>query len=188
LRRHLRDYAELILVAAFIILFDQWTKWLVTTNLALSERWAPWPWLMPYARIVHWSNTGAAFGMFQEFNQVFKVLPIFVSLFILYYYPKIERSDWLIRLALCMQLGGALGNWIDRIRLDYVIDFVSVGTFAVFNVADSCISVGVVVLILGMYLKERRDQQAQAATADEQGTAGSVPKNSSELAEDHSSE
>lgn len=184
MRRHLRNYAELILVAAFIIIVDQWTKWLVTSNLALSERWAPWPWLLPYARIVHWSNTGAAFGMFQEFNQVFKVLPIFVSLFIFYYYPRIERRDWLVRLALCMQLGGALGNWIDRIRLDYVIDFVSVGTFAVFNVADSCISVGVVVLILGMYLKERRDHQSLSDGQDDSTPEDPPAVNSTELAED----
>ncbi len=161
--RRVLDYVQLILPAAVLIAFDQWTKWLVTTRIPYSGSWSPWPWLEPYARIVHWSNTGAAFGMFQNFNLVFTVLAILVSLFILYYYPRIARSEWLVRLALILQLAGAVGNLIDRLRQGQVTDFISVGSFAVFNVADSCISVGVVVLMLGMYLRERGEKQAASA-------------------------
>jgi signal peptidase II len=169
LRRYLRDYLYLLIPAGMFILVDQWTKWLVSSNLALGEAWAPWPWLMPYARIIHWSNTGSAFGMFQGLGNMFAVLAVFVSIFILYYYPKIETSDWLVRLALTLQLSGAIGNLIDRIRQGYVTDFISVGNFAVFNVADSCISVGTVALVVGMYvrdLRERRNSAGEPETGD----------------------
>ena len=58
-----------------------------------------------------------------------------------------------------MQFSGALGNLIDRLRQGHVTDFISVGNFAVFNIADSCISVGTVILLIGMYLYDKREQQ-----------------------------
>jgi signal peptidase II len=112
-------------------------------------------WLSPYARIVHWYNRGAAFGMFQQGNMVFTVLAFIVIAAILYYYPQISKADWPLRLAMSMQLGGAVGNLIDRIRIGHVTDFISVGSFPVFNVADSSISVGCAVLLLGIWWQER---------------------------------
>jgi signal peptidase II len=150
----------LLLPALMIVILDQWTKWLVSKNLEFGEMWAPWPWLLPYARIIHISNTGSAFGLFQGFGNVFMVLAIVVSIFILYYYPRVERREWVIRLALTMQLGGAVGNLIDRLRQGYVTDFISVGEFAIFNIADSCISVGTVILVIGMYFYDKRQQHS----------------------------
>jgi signal peptidase II len=161
LRQIFRDYSLLGLLAGSIIGLDQWTKHLVRSNLALGESWVPWQWLEPYARIVHWKNTGAAFGILQGFGDVFTILAIVVSLLIIYYYPKLSREDWPLRLALGLQLGGALGNLIDRLTIGWVIDFVSVGNFPVFNVADSSISIGVVVLILGIWIKERHERVSQ---------------------------
>jgi signal peptidase II len=70
-------------------------------------------------------------------------------------------------LALGLQLGGALGNWIDRMTVGYVVDFISVGNFPVFNVADSCITIGVGVLLLGVILQERQERkQKEAVTPD----------------------
>ena len=165
MKNHIRDYGLLLGLAAVIIIFDQWTKTLVRTNLGFSEFWSPWPWLAPYARIVNWHNTGAAFGMFQRFGGVFTVLAILVSLAILYYFPQVPREDWYLRLAMGMQLGGALGNLIDRLTQGgYVTDFVSIGNFPVFNVADASISVGVAVLILGLWIKERSQPKATPDT------------------------
>ena len=150
LNRKSADYLFLFGIAGFIIAVDQWTKWWVRTNLASGETWAPWPWIEPYARFIHWHNTGAAFGMFQGMNTVFMVLAIIVSGIIIYYFPQVPRADFYLRLPMAMQLGGALGNLIDRFRDGYVTDFVSLGTFAVFNVADASISVGVAILFLGL--------------------------------------
>ena len=156
-KAHLRDYVVLLGVAGAIVALDQWTKWLVRTNLPFQATWLPnWlEWLSPYARIVHWNNSGAAFGSFQNGNMVFTILAIAVILAILYYYPRVDSRDWTLRLAMGLQLGGAAGNLIDRIRVGRVTDFISLGNFPVFNVADSAISVGVVVLLLGVWMHER---------------------------------
>jgi signal peptidase II len=164
LNRTWRDYAVLLLLAGIIIALDQWTKWLVRTNLPFQTAWLPdWlQWLSPYARIVNWSNSGAAFGTFQNGNSVFTVLAILVIAAILYYYPRVEPSDWTLRLAMGLQLGGATGNLIDRLLMKRVTDFIAVGTFPVFNVADASISIGVAVLLLGVWLKERSEKRRQA--------------------------
>jgi signal peptidase II len=136
---------------------DQWTKWLVRSNLPFQSPWnPPWlEWLSPYARIVHWHNSGAAFGSFQSGNTVFTVLAILVIFAILYYYPRVDPRDWTLRLAMGLQLGGASGNLIDRLQRGRVTDFISIGTFPVFNIADSAISVGVAVLLLGVWWREK---------------------------------
>ncbi len=172
MKKYFRDYAFLLGIAGFIVVVDQLTKYLVRTLLPFAGSWSPFLWLEPYIRIVHWQNTGAAFGMLQGFGLVFAILAVFVSIAILYYFPRVPSSEWAMRLAMAMQLGGAVGNLIDRITVGTVTDFVSVGTFAVFNVADACISVGTVILILAVWDSERRQkkltqanpEQAQAST------------------------
>jgi signal peptidase II len=161
LNRYLRDYLLLLGMGTVVVSLDQWTKWLVRTNLPFQGTWLPdgLTWLSPYARIVHWYNSGAAFGMFQSGGKVFTVLAIVVIVAILYYFPQVEPNDWTLRLAMGLQLGGAAGNLVDRLRMGKVTDFISVGTFPVFNVADSSISVGVAVLLLGVWLRERSEKK-----------------------------
>ncbi len=158
----------LVGLAGIIIALDQWTKWLVRRDIPFQGAWLPdWlQWLAPYARIVNWSNSGAAFGTFQNGNAVFTVLAIIVILAIIYYYPRVEADDWTLRLAMGLQLGGAAGNLIDRLLMQRVTDFIAVGTFPVFNMADASISIGVVVLILGVWLKERSEKKAQVAVKE----------------------
>jgi signal peptidase II len=165
LKKFFQNYGVLLLFAGIIVLIDQWTKYLVRTQIAYGQAWAPWDWLLPYMRIIHAQNTGAAFGMFQGMNAVFTVLAIIVAGVILYYFPKVPRSDWLIRLAMVLQFSGAIGNLVDRVTQGYVTDFISVATFPVFNVSDACISIGVVLLVIGMWLKDK-DQQASGKPSD----------------------
>jgi signal peptidase II len=169
LQKFLRDYRFLFLTSGLVVATDQFTKYLVRMNLAISDQWSPWPWLMPYARLVHWKNTGAVFGIFQGLGDVFTVLAIVVSIAIIFYFPRVPGRDWYIRLAMGLQLGGAIGNLIDRLTLGYVIDFISVMRFAVFNVADSCISIGVVLLVVGVWV---RDQQNPSKIT----TSGEYPR------------
>jgi signal peptidase II len=152
-----QKYWGIFTIATLIIALDQWTKWLVRTNIPAGQSWLPDSllWLSPYARIVHWYNKGAAFGIFQEGSMVFTVLAFIVSAAIIYYYPQVSSQDWPLRLAMSMQLGGAIGNLVDRLTIGHVTDFISVGTFPVFNIADSSISVGCVVLLLGVWWQER---------------------------------
>ena len=156
LKRNILDYFYLAVFAGLIVTVDQVTKTLVRTRLPVQGVWSPWPWLTPYARIVHWYNSGVAFGMFQGMNGVFVVLAILVSVAIIYYFPRVPRQDWALRLAMGMQLAGAVGNLIDRIKFGNVTDFISVGNFAVFNVADASISVGVAILILVVWIQDMK--------------------------------
>jgi signal peptidase II len=80
-----------------------------------------------------------------------------VAIAIIYYFPRVPANDWTLRIAMGLQLGGALGNLYDRIfNVGEVTDFISVGNFPVFNVADASISVGVLVLLLGIWLQDRK--------------------------------
>lgn len=164
-----KDYLILIGGAGLIVALDQWTKYLVRSNLAVSETWSPFEWLAPYARIVHWHNTGAAFGMFPSGSLIFTIIAILVSVAILYYFPRVPSQQIALRSALILQMGGALGNLVSRMVHGTVTDFISVGSFAVFNVADSSVSIGVAVLIAGMWLEERRaSRQQEESDADDE--------------------
>jgi signal peptidase II len=163
LRKYFWDYAYLISIASVIVVADQWTKNLVRTSIPLGESWSPWPSLAPYARIVHWQNTGAAFGMFQNMGLVFTILAFLVAIAILYYFPRVPRNEWAMRLAMTLQLAGAVGNLIDRLTQGTVTDFISVGTFAVFNIADASISVGTAILVLAVWLSERKQKKMAEA-------------------------
>lgn len=169
----LRDFLLLFGVAGISVALDQWTKWWVRENVEYGGQWLPeWlTWLSPYARLVHWYNSGAAFGMFQNGNLVFTILAFIVIGAILYYYPLMEAEDWTLKLAMGLQLGGAVGNLIDRLLMQKVTDFISIWSFPVFNIADASISVGVAVLLLGVWLKEREEKMKAA-----QGGADVAPE------------
>lgn len=156
-----RNYFSLVFGAGLIIFLDQWTKALVLRHIPFLDSWIPAELfhLEPYIRIVHWRNSGAAFGLFQNGNVVFMVLAIIASIFIFAYYPLIEKSERYLKIAMIFQLGGAIGNLIDRIRFGYVIDFISIGEFPVFNVADAAISTGVVVLLISVLVQEYKEYQ-----------------------------
>lgn len=183
--KHLKNYLILFLVAGTVIALDQWTKGLVRTNLALGGVWLPEGmfWLAPYARIVHWYNTGAAFGSFQGYSWVFTILAFVVVALIIYYYPQVGAEVWWLRLAMGMQMGGALGNVIDRLLFEgKVTDFISVGNFPVFNIADSSITVGVIILLIGTWVKETQEKKEiakqDAAEGEERQDAPQAPDSS----------
>ena len=159
LKKYITSYLFLFILAGLIIALDQWTKYMIRTQLAFGQIWSPWEWLTPYARIIHWNNTGAAFGIFQGYGGIFTILAIVVSLIIIYIFPRISPQEWALRLALTLQLGGAVGNLIDRLTIGHVTDFISVGNFPVFNVADSSITVGVIVLLISVWIKDAQEKK-----------------------------
>ena len=157
MKNKFKSYFFLIVLAGFIIALDQYTKGLVRMNLTYGEIWSPWEWLTPYARVVHWYNTGVAFGLFQGYGLLFTVLPMVVVVFILIFYSRLAGENWWMRVAIGLELGGAIGNLIDRIQIGHVTDFISVGNFAVFNVADASITVGVVVMVIALWVEEKKN-------------------------------
>lgn len=172
--KYLRDYLTLFAIGGAIIVLDQITKTLVRINLALGETWSPWEWLEPYARIVNWKNTGAAFGMLPSLGDFITILAIVVAIAIVYYFPQVPREDWTMRLAMGLEFGGAVGNLFDRLTIGWVTDFVSIWRFPVFNVADLSITLGVIVLLLGVWSQERqKDSLAESIEADFRNDANS---------------
>ena len=151
-------------LAGAIVLVDQYAKHLVRTNLAVNESWSPWPWLAPYARLLHIQNTGAAFGLFKEAGLFFTIVAVVVSLVIIVYAQRLPAGNWWMRVALGMQLGGAIGNLVDRLAFGPVTDFVSVGNFAIFNVADASISLGVALLAILMLVEARSGKTPSEAS------------------------
>ncbi|MBD3305499.1 signal peptidase II [candidate division KSB3 bacterium] len=144
----------MVSLAVVIVIVDQYTKWLIE-QARPSMTVIPGFFNLTYAR-----NTGAAFGILQgkqTLLTVVSVIAIGILVFLLWY-ERPERRGFLVALALI--LGGTCGNFIDRVRQGYVVDFLDVYIsryhWPSFNVADSAITVGVGLLIIVTFLEERK--------------------------------
>lgn len=125
-----------------VVLADQLSKFIVKTNLHLYESWPQ----EGIFRITHGLNTGTAFGLFPNQTLVL-IIASLIAIGFLYYLYRTQVSTNNLRLAIGMQLGGAIGNLTDRIRTGYVVDFIDVGWWPIFNLADSSIVIGMVLLL-----------------------------------------
>ncbi|HLF27012.1 MAG TPA: signal peptidase II [Anaerolineae bacterium] len=151
-----RRFSVVPLLIGGVVVLDQLTKWLVLTNLAPGQYIYPIPALADLLAITHVTNTGIAFGLFKDANTFLAIIAIVVIVGLVRYVRAMPPERWLARLALALVLGGAIGNLIDRLRLGYVVDFVAVGAFARFNVSDSAISIGIVLLATAFLFDGRR--------------------------------
>ncbi len=149
-------------VMGAVLLIDQVTKNLVEARIPLYGYWAPIPALAEWFRITHTGNTGAVFGLFQGSGMYFAALAVVVAGAIIYFNLTLPGGQWLLRLALGLQLGGALGNMIDRLRQGHVTDFIDMGPFYIFNVADMAIVGGVILFAIVLLRDTRRDNAAKS--------------------------
>jgi len=159
LKKFIKDYWLLFTIAGLVIALDQISKAIVRANIPYGGSWMPVDWLSPVFRFVYIDNTGAAFGLFKSGGLIFAILAVIIAIIIMIYYPQIPKTEKLTRIAVALQMGGALGNLVDRIFIGSVTDFISVGSFPVFNIADSSITIGVGLLILSLWLDERRTKK-----------------------------
>lgn len=149
-------------LAAFVIALDQWTKWLIVKNMELHERI---PIMDPYLALLSHRNRGAAWGMLQGQMGLFTIITIVVIIGIIYYFHKEAKGKPMFQVGLMMLLGGAIGNFIDRLWRKEVVDFVDVlipiinYDFPIFNVADAALSIGVVIIILFILKEERAEKK-----------------------------
>lgn len=140
----------------FAILVDQISKILVVSHLTLAERLP----LLPFLSFYRTQNDGVAFSFFSGAGSLpLIILAVVVLIFVSWLWQSLEGNRPLSRLGFALVWGGAVGNVMDRIRLGHVIDFISVHTqnwyFAIFNLADSFISLGAAAIILDEYLHWR---------------------------------
>ena len=155
----LRDLV-LPLVAVIVVVADQFSKTWVIENIPLNTTLEIIPPLKDIFVLTHITNSGAAFGLFPQASLVFTFVALAVSVAIVFYYRSIPAGEWLVRMSLGLQLGGAIGNLIDRLRFGSVVDLLYVRFWPVFNVADSAIVCGVVLL---MWHLMRTPPQREAA-------------------------
>lgn len=141
------------LIALIVIAVDQLTKWAVVKYMDLYESI---PIVEGWLHITSSRNRGAAFGILQDKRIFFVSLTIFVVVFLVYYMFKLYKTHRFYTFALALVLGGSIGNLIDRIRIGEVIDFIDVRiiNFAIFNVADSAIVIGVGLLMLELFISK----------------------------------
>ena len=161
-------YVVFFLIAFLLLVADQLTKFWIRENLAIGQ--SLWSWgIFEIARVP--PNTGAAFGLFQGQTFLLVIVSGIGVAFILVYAFLIYRrcpflDSWLSRVALGLILGGTIGNLIERLlyllgQLGGVTDFIHIGWWPPFNLADSAVVVGVILFIYTLFpLAQKRDQSA----------------------------
>jgi signal peptidase II len=154
------------LAASIIVMImglDQLTKWWVVSNFQPFERLTLLPGLLFITRRF---NTGAAWSLFEgQLAFLIIVTIVAVGLFAVYLHHAIQKNHRWQQLGMSLMIGGALGNFIDRVRFGGVIDFIDVWIinydFPVFNVADSALTMGVIVFMIGVVWDEQRDRSSE---------------------------
>ena len=154
------------LMFALALGLDQLTKWLVVSNLELSQSIPE----QGFFRITYVWNTGTAFGLFTGRGDILTVVSLVAVAMLIFFYRHAGQESLIVRLAIGMQLGGALGNIVDRFRLGHVTDFIDVGPWPIFNIADSSIVIGIGLMVFYLFIKrESRDLQVESPDGESSG-------------------
>ncbi|PLR97355.1 signal peptidase II [Bacillus sp. T33-2] len=156
------------IIALCVILLDQLTKWMIVKNLELGESIKV---IEDFLYITSHRNRGAAWGILQGQMWFFYIITIIVVVGIVYYIQKAAKGKMLLGVSLGLMLGGAIGNFIDRVFRKEVVDFINTYIFGydfpIFNIADSALVVGVALMMLQMLREER---EAKKKSYGENGT------------------
>lgn len=148
------------IIALFIILLDQVTKWLIVSRMNYGDSITI---IENIFYITSHRNSGAAWGILQGKMWLFYVITVIVIVAIIYYIQKAAKGKWLLGVSLSFMLGGAIGNFIDRVYRKEVVDFIHTFIFGynfpVFNIADSALVIGVILLMIQMLLDERKAKE-----------------------------
>ena len=172
-----------LLVALVVIALDQWTKILVRQRIPKFDSVIPIPALGEYFVFQHVENYGAAFGILQNKGYFFIIIAAVVAIAILFYARTLPLQQRFMRVLLGLQLGGALGNVLDRLYQGYVTDFIKMGIPGVYywpnyNIADSSIVVGVIALGIYIFTDDmRRERTAPAETIVSSSSSASASEN-----------
>lgn len=156
------QWLGLIAVAVAAILADQLTKHLVASQLSFGEVLH----VMGPFSIRHVQNTGIAFGLFAGATSLVVVLTAVAVVWMLVYFARSGARHPVLPVALGLTIGGSVSNLVDRIRLGHVTDFLSIRWWPAFNLADSFIVIGVVMLLGTLVLADRTASRGRASGAD----------------------
>jgi len=150
------------LLALSIIILDQWTKWIVVTKMDVYEQI---PIIENFFSITSHRNKGAAWGILRGQMTFFYIITVVVIIGIVFYMQKYARENNFLAVALSLLLGGAIGNFIDRLFRKEVVDFLDfiifTYDFPIFNVADSALTIGVIFVLIITLLEERKGKKGK---------------------------
>ncbi|MCQ8782192.1 signal peptidase II [Mangrovibrevibacter kandeliae] len=157
-------------IALVAIVADQLVKLLIVRFLAVGEGVE----LLPFLALYHARNDGIAFSMLAGFGDVgLSIVALLVLGFVAWLWWKTPPERRLTHVGFAVIVGGAIGNLIDRVRLGYVVDYIlfhtPVWSFAVFNLADACITVGAGLVLLDEFLLVGRSRRPPPTDARETG-------------------
>jgi len=188
----MRKKLTLMLTTALVVLIlDQLAKWWISSNMQVGGMISI---IDGFGRLRYTHNTGAAFGFLRDASGILSIVSPIVIAGIVIVFVRLGSPTRLSTLAAGLIVGGALGNLIDRIRLGYVVDFIEVYnphldlggtiyTFPVFNVGDSAITIGVILILAGLiFAKDETEVSQQKTTLDDQPT---TPSNTSTPNQSH---
>ena len=146
-------FAAIVLLTLIV---DQFSKYMITSSMYHGESLAVFP---PVFYITYVLNPGAAFGMLANQTNFFIVVSLLVIIGVLVGYRYLPRERVWTYISLGLVVGGAMGNLIDRIRLGLVIDFLDFRVWPVFNLADTAIVTGAFILVLDVWLADRKESR-----------------------------
>ena len=158
-------------LAIAAIILDQWTKWIASTSLNYADPVA----VLPFLNWTLLHNYGAAFSFLSDAGgwqrYFFTSLAGIVSVIFVFWLMRMPKGLKVLPLAIALILGGAIGNLIDRVSLGYVVDFIHVyynnSHFPAFNIADSAITLGTILMLIDtFFLESKRNQKAQVTSHD----------------------
>lgn len=178
----LRRWLLLLVIAAVVIVLDQVTKAIILNKLAVYETL---PILPPVLQLTHSTNDGAAFGFGAGSGDIFLIIAVVVVIAMLIFYPRIEGRMLVLRVAMGLIVGGALGNAIDRMVHGHVIDFIHYQIPDVIsnvsNLADHAIVLGVLLVFydswFGASAKAVRQKKLESAAAAQDTPPVEAPPN-----------
>ncbi len=142
------------LASLVLITLDQFSKYWIVNNINLNTIRSFIPGILS---LTYLRNYGAAFSILQNQQWFFSLITFIIMGAALYYFVKNINGNFWLLLGLILVISGGLGNFIDRVRLGYVVDMIRLDfmNFAIFNLADSYLSVGVVVLFITLWIEEK---------------------------------
>lgn len=143
----------MLIIGIIVLAIDQLTKFLVATRMELGDSIQV---LGEYLKITSHRNSGAAWGMFEGRMTFFYIVTVIVVIFLLYFYKSEAKNNLMMQVGITLLMAGAIGNFIDRLLFQEVVDFIDVliinYNFPIFNVADSALTIGVIVLLIEVFI------------------------------------
>ena len=144
-----KEVLSILSISCIVVILDRLIKYIISNYMDLHQSI---PLIQNILHLTYIQNTGAGFGILKGWNTVLIFISLMIIGLILFYFDRIIKEKH-IHIPIALIIGGAFGNLIDRIFLGYVIDFIDFRIWPAFNIADSCITIGALWLVVYFWKK-----------------------------------